>query len=148
MPGGVDIELQPVGHIELLVDRTQVVAQCVLGDEQALRQRLVGSALALHHQRDDAAFARCQAGLPQGFRVRLAGTDRVSELCEDAPQRAAVQPQLTLMGFDDGLEHMLGRGVLAQDAACAFLHRLVEYVLLAFAGENQDPRTALVQQRG
>ena len=61
---GIEVQLHPIAQTELVINRTEVIAQGVLRDEQAGGQHLVAGSVTGQDDLNDLAFALCQGGLP------------------------------------------------------------------------------------
>src|SRR5438045_611466 len=87
---GEDVELEAVGHAELVVDAAQVVAQGVLADVQPPREPPVVRSGVGDQLPDDVALARGQRGDAAVFGVGRSAALAAGELDEDAPGGRAV----------------------------------------------------------
>src|SRR5207249_8457518 len=98
---GEDVELEAVGHAELVVDAAQMIAQRVLADMQAGGEAAVVRAGVGDELHDDLALAGSERGDAAVLGVGRGAVLAARKLDEDAPGGRAVEPQLAAVHLFD-----------------------------------------------
>src|SRR5438132_1685828 len=141
-----DVELEAVGHAELVVDAAQMIAQRVLADMQARREAPVVRARVGDELRDDLALARGKRGDAAVLGVGRGAVFTARKLDEDAPGGRAVEPQLAAVHLFDRPQQGLGRLFLLHEPGSAAQDRLLARAAVAHAGPDEHPGAAAVPQ--
>src|SRR5471030_1218949 len=88
----------------------------MFGNEGAQGQVLVAGAIALDHQGDDLALLGRQRGQFVGLWMVRRRWRRAGQRAQQPAHQALIQPQFAAVHAADGVQHDLGRRLLANDA--------------------------------